>query len=111
MPLIIAFVVLQFIPFQDLWEAIFPFLDEPDKYSLNEVLDSEERKEALEGVWQVFVLFVVLGIFNTIIGLVDLTDAILGAEDDIDEALNDIELKHTYTPTLTEGRAQIDGVP
>ncbi len=43
--------------------------------------------------------------------LIDLTDAILGAEDDIDEALKDIELKHTYTPTLTEGQVQIDGVP
>jgi hypothetical protein len=43
--------------------------------------------------------------------LVDVTDAIFGAEDDIDEALEDIDLKHTYTPTLTEGQAQIDGVP
>jgi hypothetical protein len=43
--------------------------------------------------------------------LVDTADAILGAEDDIDLALDDIELKHTYTPTLTEGQVQIDGVP
>lgn len=42
---------------------------------------------------------------------VDTTDAIFGAEDDIDEALEDIELKHTYTPTLTEGQVRIDGVP
>lgn len=25
--------------------------------------------------------------------------------------IDDIELKHTYTPTLTEGQVQIDGVP
>ena len=43
--------------------------------------------------------------------LVDIADAIFGVEGDIDEALKDIELKHTYTPTLTEGRAKIDGVP
>jgi hypothetical protein len=43
--------------------------------------------------------------------LVDVADAISGAEDDIDEALEDIELKHTYTPTLTEGQVRIDGVP
>jgi hypothetical protein len=42
---------------------------------------------------------------------VDVTDAIFGAENDIDEALEDIDLKHTYTPTLTEGQAQIDGEP
>ena len=32
-------------------------------------------------------------------------------EDAVDEALEDIDLSHTYTPTLTEGNAQIDGVP
>jgi membrane protease YdiL (CAAX protease family) len=67
-PLIIGVAVLQFIPLQALWEAIFPFLDEPDKYSFSELMDSEERKEALEGAWQVLALFVVLGIFNTVIG-------------------------------------------
>ena len=67
-PLIAGFGILQFIPLQDLWEGIFPFLDEPDKYSFNKLLDSEERKEALEGAWQVVVLFIVLGIFNTVIG-------------------------------------------
>lgn len=67
-PLIIAFGAFQLIPLQDLWEAIFPFLGEPDKYSFDKLLDSEERKQALEGAWQVVALFVVLGIFNTVIG-------------------------------------------
>ncbi len=41
-----------------------------------------------------------------------ITNAIEGfVEDAIDEALEDIDLSHTYTPTLTEGQAQIDGVP
>ena len=40
------------------------------------------------------------------------TNAIAGfVEDAVDEALKDINLSHTYTPTLTEGNAQIDGVP
>jgi hypothetical protein len=30
---------------------------------------------------------------------------------DIDEALDDIELKHTYTPTLTEGQVRIERAP
>jgi membrane protease YdiL (CAAX protease family) len=67
-PLVIGFGLLQLVPFQDLWEAALPFLGEPDKYSFNELLDSPERKDALEGAWQVLVLFVVLGIFNTIVG-------------------------------------------
>ncbi len=41
-----------------------------------------------------------------------ITNAIEGfVEDAVDEALENIDLKHTYTPTLTEGNAQIDGVP
>lgn len=67
-PLVIGVAALQFVPFQALWEAIFPFLGEPDKYSFAELLESEERKGALEGAWQVLGLFVVLGIFNTVIG-------------------------------------------
>ena len=41
-----------------------------------------------------------------------ITNAIEGlVEDAVDEALEEIDLKHTYTPTLTEGEAQIDGQP
>lgn len=32
-------------------------------------------------------------------------------EDALDEALKDIDLKHTYIPTLVEGEAEIDGQP
>jgi membrane protease YdiL (CAAX protease family) len=67
-PLILGVGLLQFIPLQAAWEALFPFLDEPDKYSFAEILDSDARKSALEGAWQVLGLFVVLGIFNSIIG-------------------------------------------
>lgn len=67
-PLILGVAALQFIPLQDAWEAIFPFLDEPAKYSFAEIMESDARKEALEGAWQVLGLFVVLGIFNTVIG-------------------------------------------
>ena len=43
--------------------------------------------------------------------LIDVTDAIFGVEGDINGALDDITLKHTYTATLTEGQVQIDGTP
>jgi uncharacterized protein len=67
-PLILGVGLLQFIPLQTLWETMFPFLDEPDTYSFARLMESAERKEALEGAWQVLALFVVLGVFNTIIG-------------------------------------------
>ena len=41
-----------------------------------------------------------------------ITNVIEGfVEDSFDEALEDINLSHLYTPTLTEGEAQIGGVP
>jgi membrane protease YdiL (CAAX protease family) len=67
-PLILGVGLLQLVPLQAAWEAIFPFLDEPKEYSFAEMLDSEERKEALEGAWQLVGLFVVLGLFNTFLG-------------------------------------------
>lgn len=68
LPLLGLVVLIQMAPLAGLWEGLFPFLGEPDRYSLEKLLDSEERKEALEGAWQVLGLFVVLGIFNTILG-------------------------------------------
>ena len=41
--------------------------------------------------------------------IVDIVDG--QVEDAVDEALENIDLSHTYTPTLAEGEAQIDGVP
>ena len=68
LPFVLAFGVWQFVPVQQLWETLFPLLGEPDKYSLNKLLDSPSRKAELEGAWQLVVLFVVLGIFNTVLG-------------------------------------------
>jgi membrane protease YdiL (CAAX protease family) len=62
-PAIFLVVLIQTSPLPEL-----PFLGEPDKYSFQKVLDSEERKQALEGAWQVLALFAVLGIFNTVLG-------------------------------------------
>ena len=67
-PLILLFGALQAAPFQDLFESVFPVLGEPQKYSFDAIMSSPERKAALEGAWQVFGLFIVLGVFNTILG-------------------------------------------
>ena len=67
-PVILLLAAVQMAPLGDLWEQAFPFLAEPDKYSFEAVMESEERKAALEGAWQVLGLFIVLGIFNTVLG-------------------------------------------
>ncbi len=43
--------------------------------------------------------------------LVDFADAIFSVEGDIEQAVEDIKLKHDYSDSLTEGQAVIDGVP
>jgi uncharacterized protein len=67
-PLLLAEGLLQVVPLTSLWDAALPFLGEPKKYSLDELLASDERRQALEGAWQVLGLFIVLGIFNTVLG-------------------------------------------
>jgi uncharacterized protein len=67
-PLILGVGALQFIPLQAAWEAMFPSLDEPGRYSFANLMASDARKEALEGAWQMLGLFAVLGLFNTVIG-------------------------------------------
>ena len=68
LPLVVLVAAFQMAPLQDLWNTLFPFLGEPDKYSFEKLMLSDERKAALEGAWQVLALFVVIGIFNTVIG-------------------------------------------
>jgi membrane protease YdiL (CAAX protease family) len=61
-PLILVYVALQGAPLD------LPFIDEPAKYSFQTLMDSEDRKADLEGAWHVLGLFLVLGVFNTILG-------------------------------------------
>jgi membrane protease YdiL (CAAX protease family) len=67
-PILFLGAFIQMSPLQDLWQSAFPFLGEPSKYSFESIMQSDERKAALEGAWQVLGLFVVLGVFNTVIG-------------------------------------------
>jgi membrane protease YdiL (CAAX protease family) len=61
-PLILLFVALQGAPLD------LPFINEPDRYSFNTLMESDDRKADLEGAWHLLALFLVLGIFNTILG-------------------------------------------
>jgi membrane protease YdiL (CAAX protease family) len=56
------------IPLDSLWNSAVPFLGEPDKYSFEALMDSGSRKAEIEGAWHILGLFLVLGIFNTILG-------------------------------------------
>jgi len=50
------------------WVSVIPFLAEPAGYNLGTLLESQEILQRLEGAWWFFVLFVVLAVFNTILG-------------------------------------------
>jgi len=67
-PLLVLAIVIQLASLQTVWESLFPFLAEPDKYSFEAVMLSDERKAALEGAWHILGLFIVLGLFNTVLG-------------------------------------------
>lgn len=67
-PLFALLALIQLSPLHQVWEAAFPFLGEPEKYSFSALMESDERKAAIEGAWHVLALFVVLGVFNTILG-------------------------------------------
>ena len=51
-----------------LWVSIFPFLAEPPGYGFAAILESQEILDRLVGAWWFLVLFIVLAIFNTILG-------------------------------------------
>jgi membrane protease YdiL (CAAX protease family) len=51
-----------------IWVSVFPFLAEPPGYSFDAIFESQEILERLAGAWWFLALFVVFGIFNTILG-------------------------------------------
>ena len=70
-PFLVAVVVVELVlntPLENAWVSVFPFLAEPEGYSLDAVLGSQEVLERLVGAWWFFALYVVLAVFNTILG-------------------------------------------
>src|SRR5262249_17766185 len=53
---------------QKLWVAAFPFLAAPPGFVLGARLASPEAKAQLVGAWGILALFLVQGLFNTVIG-------------------------------------------
>jgi len=50
------------------WIKLFPFLQQPETYNIDAFINSPESKEQLVGAWWFFGLFLVLAVFNTVLG-------------------------------------------
>lgn len=71
MPFLVAVVVVELVlntPLEDAWVSVFPFLAEPEGYSFDAILGSQEVLERLVGAWWFFALFVIFAAFNTFLG-------------------------------------------
>jgi uncharacterized protein len=70
-PFIVAVAVVELVlntPLENAWVSVFPFLAEPQGYSFDAILGSQEILARLEGAWWFFALIVVMAVFNTILG-------------------------------------------
>jgi len=70
-PFLVGVVVVELVlntPIENTWVSVFPFLAEPEGYSLGAILGSQEVLQRLVGAWWFFALFVVTAVFNTILG-------------------------------------------
>ena len=70
-PFIVATAVVELVlntSLENAWVSVFPFLAEPHGYSFDAILGSQEILARLEGAWWFFALFVVMAVFNTILG-------------------------------------------
>jgi membrane protease YdiL (CAAX protease family) len=70
-PFIVGVVVVELVlasPLENAWVSVVPFLAEPEGYSFDAILGSQEILQRLVGAWWFFVLIVVQAIFNTMLG-------------------------------------------
>jgi membrane protease YdiL (CAAX protease family) len=58
----------KFISFTKIWVSIFPFLAEPPGFDFGAFMGSPETQAQMVGNWGIFALFVVMAIFNTVLG-------------------------------------------
>jgi len=80
-PFLVAVAAIELVlrsPIQSAWVSVFPFLAEPEGYSLDAIFQSQEILGRLVGAWWFFALFVVQAAFNTILGEEFLFRGVLG---------------------------------
>ena len=83
-PFLIGIVLVDVLlasPINNLWVSIFPSFAEPPGYSFAAIFESQEILERLVGAWWFFALFVVLAVFNTILGEEFLFRGVFAAQD------------------------------
>jgi uncharacterized protein len=71
-PFLVGVVVIELVlasALENAWVWVFPFVAEPQGgYSFDAILGSQEVQQRLVGAWWFFALFVILSVFNTILG-------------------------------------------
>jgi uncharacterized protein len=71
-PFLVGVVVIELVlasALENAWVSVFPFLAEPQGgYSFDAILGPQEVLQRLVGAWWFFALFVILSVFNTILG-------------------------------------------
>jgi uncharacterized protein len=70
-PFLLGVVVVELVlntPIENAWVSVFPFLAEPEGYSFAAIIGSQEVQQRLVGAWWFIALFVILSVFNTILG-------------------------------------------
>jgi uncharacterized protein len=70
-PFLVGVVVVELVlasALENAWVSVVPFLAEPEGYSFDAILGSQEVLERLVGAWWFLALFVIFAVFNTILG-------------------------------------------
>ena len=70
-PFLVAVAVVELVlasPLENAWASVFPFLAEPPGYGFDAIFQSQEILAGLVGAWWFFALFVILSVFDTILG-------------------------------------------
>jgi membrane protease YdiL (CAAX protease family) len=70
-PFLVVVTVVEVVlasPIDNAWVSVFPFFAEPACYSFDAIFQSQEILARLEGAWWFFAAFVIMSVFNTILG-------------------------------------------
>jgi membrane protease YdiL (CAAX protease family) len=70
-PFLVGVAVVELVlntPLENAWVSVFPFLAEPEGFSFDAILGSQEVLQRLVGAWWFFALFVIFSVFNTVLG-------------------------------------------
>jgi hypothetical protein len=70
-PIIVLLILIQFAVeplLNGVWVSALPFLAEPSSFALGTLLESPEARAQFVGAWWFLGLFLLMGLFNTVLG-------------------------------------------